>query len=67
VRFHIVRISSSSYRRVTTVMADTVKEAAAQLVAIYRARKTSACYVMRGPDGKRYSVADSEAICKEQQ
>lgn len=62
MRFHIVGVRRDGYAYVCSVTAPSLQEAAAMHVAIYRKRKTSTAYVMRGPDGRRYSVAESEAL-----
>jgi hypothetical protein len=62
--FNIFGVTRRGYFHVCAVKASTVLEAAAMHLDVWRNRKSPYAYMMRGPDGKRYSVRDSEVLAE---
>jgi hypothetical protein len=62
-RYHLIRVNPHGYRHFASFDAATLQAAAFHHVRIYGTRLFPHSIVMRGDDGRRYSVADSEALC----
>ncbi len=64
MRFRIINISVEGYKVRDTFDAPDLPTAARRHVDAYRNSRAAVSMVLRGPDGKRYSVNASEAAIR---